>query len=172
MAKYRFSTVIMVLVLSGCQSVDHSQNWHTSPQRWTQSRVYHSEFGNEFKDNIVLQKGEFPTQGLVSVVSPNRAYRYFVHQPDYLKAGPWSTSLYIDNETEALFIIKIKDHNNWGIEANWINEKLLYVSVWWGRIVGSYFIVDVEKEEIIQSEMIHDGTIVYQQYQQGRRSVK
>jgi hypothetical protein len=39
---------------------------------------------------------------------------------------------------EAVF----RDHGN-TFSANWINEKLLFVQVWWGRIASSDIILDV-----------------------------
>ncbi len=64
--------------------------------------------------------------------------------------------------------IRFEDHNNYGMKVRWINEKLLYMQVWWGRILGSYLIFDVEKERTVVREMVNDGHIPFQQFQQLR----
>lgn len=49
------------------------------------------------------------------------------------------------------------------------NENIQITSfniiIWWGRVLGTYFIYDVEKEKIIIKEMVHDGVIPFQQFQ-------
>ena len=78
-------------------------------------------------------------------------------------------SLYVFNERDYLIKIHISktDHRNDG-EIRWINEKLIYYQWWWGRILGTYIIFDVEKEEIIQKEMVEYGAIAFQQFQEAK----
>jgi len=60
--------------------------------------------------------------------------------------------------------IILKDsYPNFPPQARWISEKLIFIRVWWGRIVGSDLIFDVEKREFVYREMIHDGTHLYRQ---------
>jgi hypothetical protein len=57
--------------------------------------------------------------------------------PDYSSAKqPWSTTLYI-----------------------WINDKLLFVQVWWGHIASSDLILDVEKENFLYDKLANDGKL-------------
>ena len=75
------------------------------------------------------------------------------------------TDLWVYNERDYLIHIKLIEHSRQYIpQIKWINEKLIYVQLWWGRIVGAYFIFDVERESIIIKEMINDGQIPFQQW--------
>ncbi|MGE0268161.1 MAG: hypothetical protein AB7S78_06885 [Candidatus Omnitrophota bacterium] len=139
--------------------------WHTPPDRWENPRIFHSEFQTAFEDRVVIRTGRWPESAAEPVWSPNGAYRLVTVPPDFSREGPWNTRIYIDHERGSVLVVEIKDHNQWMPQVEWINEKLVYVSVWWGRILGSYFIIDVEQEKIIAKEMIHDGQIAYQQYQ-------
>ena len=56
-----------------------------------------------------------------------------------------------------------------GLKAHWVNEKVIYTEIWWGRVLGTYALIDVETESIIQAEMIQGGTIAYQHWQQTGR---
>ena len=78
-------------------------------------------------------------------------------------------SLYIFNERDHLIRVNIAetDHRYDG-RAGWINEKLIYYQWWWGRILGGYLIFDVEKEEIIQKELVKYGGIAFQQFKQAK----
>ena len=42
--------------------------------------------------------------------------------------------------------------------------------MWWGRVLGTYFIFDVKKEEFLIKEMINDGVLPHMQWQHHRRS--
>jgi len=50
--------------------------------------------------------------------------------------------------------------------VRWVNEKLLFVRVHWGRIQASDLLVDVELGSVIWHERADNGEIAYQQFQQ------
>lgn len=147
--------------------------WHTAPDQWKEPRIFHSEFDDHFKERIrisPIEMGRYPTiRGADKMVSPNKAYWYVVHSPDTMKAGPWSTEIIVYNERPYLNKIELIDHAaQYLTKTRWINEKLLYVEFWWGRVLGTYFIYDVEKEKIIIREMVNEGTVPYQQWRQNK----
>jgi len=51
-------------------------------------------------------------------------------------------------------------------DVKWINEKLLFMRPWWGRIAATDIIYDVEKEQVIYSEFVTDGYMAFQQFQE------
>jgi len=52
------------------------------------------------------------------------------------------------------------DHGNGGVSIQWLNEKLPYGSVGWGRIVSTDFVFDVERKGFIYREMANYGELV------------
>ena len=48
----------------------------------------------------------------------------------------------------------------------WVNEKLLFMRPWWGRILGTDLIYDVEAERIVYAETVTDGYLAYQQFRE------
>jgi hypothetical protein len=70
----------------------------------------------------------------------------FLEQPDFTKNGPWSTKvLILGNEARPIGItIEIREHGNSPVRCEWLNEKLLFVRVWWGRVVSTDLILDIE----------------------------
>ena len=144
-------------------------------EKWTGPRVYHAPFRPKFADRIVLGPGAGEPDSVRHdrpVYSPNKAYWYEITSPDFMKPGPWSTQIHIYNDRDRLLRLTLRNHGNSVGQAKWINEKLLYVRVWWGRIVGSYVILDVEKETILAQEMVHYGRLLFQQYQQSKPYLK
>lgn len=96
------------------------------------------------------------------VPSPNGAYRFTPIAKQREKPDP--VSLIID--VERPYFLKI-DVKNQGIitDQRWINEKLLFFRIWWGRIRGTDVVFDVESEEIRISDMVQDGSIAFEQFQ-------
>ncbi len=81
--------------------------------------------------------------------------------------GPWDTPIKIYNEKDYLTQITFIDHHaQYEVSRIWINEKLLYLRVWWGRILATDLIWDAEKEEFICKEMSIWGQGSFQQFQQ------
>ena len=54
----------------------------------------------------------------------------------------------------------------WLTDVRWLNEKLIFMRPWWGRIAATDLIFDVEREEMIYAESVTDATVAYQQYQE------
>ena len=80
--------------------------------------------------------------------------------PGYINPGPWNTTLFIGDAGEANPFLKlhIADHGN-TLTMNWINEKLLFVQVWWGRFASSDLIFDIEQRKLIYNEFAHYGEL-------------
>lgn len=158
--------LIVIFLCTGKALADDTL-WHTSPDKWSEPRTFHSAFDEEFSKRIVISRVKIKYNGqLKKEFSSNNAYWYHVQSADYHKEGPYTTNILIYNERGYLVSLKLLEHSQYEPNIKWINEKLIYVEVWWGRILGTYLIFDVEKEQIIYKEMMHDGVLPYQQYHQ------
>ncbi|MCX8026939.1 MAG: hypothetical protein N3A62_03645 [Thermodesulfovibrionales bacterium] len=99
--------------------------------------------------------------------SPNKAYWFIVDIPDTTKTPPWSLQIRIFNERDYLICIVISNFAaQYETKVHWINDKLMYVQFWWGRISGAYLIFDVEKERIVLKEGFTDGETILQQWKE------
>ena len=79
--------------------------------------------------------------------------------PEYSKGGPHTTTIYIGTiDDDPSLMIVVRQHE--GIRVRWLNEKLLYGSVAWGRIVSTDFIFDVEARKFIYEEMENFGELI------------
>jgi hypothetical protein len=88
----------------------------------------------------------------------------WIRNPDTSKPGPWHAALIVDAEGSTRPTLLIEDVAG-PITPRWINEKLIFVRVTWGRIAFSDLILDAEKGELIYHERASDGQIAYQQFQ-------
>ena len=59
---------------------------------------------------------------------------------------------------EKSYLIRIEFSHLFGLsEVKWVNEKLLFMRPWWGRIAATDLIYDVEAERFIYAESVTDA---------------
>jgi hypothetical protein len=155
---------IILLGTSAFPSDSARDGFHTTPDKWKEARTYHGPFYQRYEARLELGHSDLGSATGERTMSPNRAYWFVLAERDRMRSG--DANLYIYNERDSLVRLLIKDYRS--VEANWINEKLLYIEIWWGRVLGTYLILDVEQEKIVTREMVHDGGIAFMQWQQAR----
>jgi len=167
--------IVLLFLLSISPDNVSALDWHTTPDKWKEPRNFYSEFDGRYESRIRISHSQKIDEKRSEknikekTFSPNRAYWFTVHASDTMKPGLWSTDIEIFNERSYLIKIELSDYAaTYATTARWINDKLLYVEFWWGRVLGTYFIYDVENESMIIKEMVHDGGTAYQQWQQNR----
>ena len=150
-------------------SNEYHWGFHTSPYLWKEARAFHKPISPVDYDIVKIELERVPFVNSVSEpkLSPNRAYCLYLVKPDRTKPSPWITDVLIGTERVYLWRLRVRDCIS--TKANWINEKLIYVEVWWGQALGTYLVLDVEAEAVIQAEMVHSGTIAFQQYQEAKQ---
>jgi hypothetical protein len=126
------------------------------------AKVTYSAFDASFADKIVVRKArstELPVPTGEKKFSPQRARWLIVKEPNLMKPGPRPTTVSVSgtNSDSALLELSLIDHANGGTQTEWLNEKLLFVRVWWGRIVSTDLILDVEKMTFPYREMANYG---------------
>lgn len=148
--------------------------WHTTPDKWKEPRKFHTRFERRYDERIVISREKLMPQPTRKVLSPNKAY-WFTVNPDF-EPNPATPSLYsfhndpdvpiyVFHERDYLIKILLRDrYPNFVLDIRWVNEKLLFIQVSWGRVLGTCFLFDVEREEIIYKEMVNDGVIPFQQW--------
>jgi len=63
---------------------------------------------------------------------------------------------------DAPITLSFFDHGRGGVQIHWLNEKLLYGSVWWGRVLSTDFIFDVEQRVFLYKEMANYDCFITQ----------
>jgi len=148
------------------------ERFHTSPDRWQKARnIYTPITDIKFDEKIRISHYNSPhlKHFKEKTLSPNEAY-WFAVRPEVDEDLNEDTSLWVYTERDYLIRIEIleTDHRYRG-KANWINDKLLHLQWWWGRVLGGYLILDVERERILQKELIEDGQNAFEQFQEAKR---
>jgi hypothetical protein len=135
---------------------------HTPPENWAEPRNFHTPFMNKFSERFFMRHDVLLDDVQEKDFSPNKGYWYGIYMPDTDVPCPQDGIIYIHVERDYSLRVVFR-----GCAArpkvNWINEKLLYVEVWWSDILGSYLILDVEREQILTMEMIQNGRYAYEQ---------
>lgn len=154
------------LVAAGLTLAAHAGP-HTDPACWDGPRLYHTgpppaELANRV--HLVDVPAASPAPG-EPTASPNQAYAFWVRNPDTGQHGPWSAGLIVDNERERRPTL-LFDQVGGPVAPRWINEKLIYLRVPWGRVVFSDLIFDAEAASIVFHEQVRYGDASYTQAQQ------
>jgi hypothetical protein len=140
---------------------EHRSGWPgLPPDCWTESRIYQTSDDEYDWRSQTKMEHVAATKPAAVTLSPNRSY-YF--------------SLWKDQPGQPLLVFAEKDYSvrisfkeplavN---DVKWINEKLLYMRVWWGRIAATDLVFDVEQERMVVTESTHEGRIAMEQYRDG-----
>lgn len=128
---------------------------------WTKPRNFHVAFDETFAPNIMVAESSNDSVPEAVVFSANNAYWFYV-EPYDVEAS--EQRIVLDGNRGVT--ITLKDaYLNFPVRVTWVNEKLVFISVWWGRVAGTEMIFDIEKNEFVYREMVYDGAQLYQQTQ-------
>lgn len=151
---------LLVFFILSTQLFAQEQENRQSPDCWSAARnVHYVDMWQELSENNISYGVSKMTELKDKTFSPNKGY--------YFNLVGWrhEASLSIYAEKEYLIMISFKDIS--GInQPVWINEKLIFISVWWGRIAATDLIYDVEREEVIYLEDKRDESISFNQHKE------
>lgn len=145
-------------------------DWHTHPDKWKEPRRFHMPFDERYESRVRISLADLGSPAGTRVFSPNRAYWFALESArregnSHFHVSSSDAAVHVFNERDRLIRIKlIKRDPDLPLEIDWINEKLLYVEVWWSGALGSSLIYDVERESILLREMVNDGKVPYQNF--------
>jgi len=122
-----------------------------TPPKCEDRLVAYAPLGEHARSRISIERPADPRRPPVGPAarqqSPQGTRWLLVVEPDFTHPGPWDTTLAVfGNPTGAETLrVGFRDHGSSGVRATWLNEKLLFVQVWWGRIASSDLVLDVER---------------------------
>ena len=146
---------LLFLVLFACGAGAAERSWPGAPPDcWKEERIIHSaDFNDLWQGNTVFKKLPIGTLK-PGIYSPNKGY-YFVAEDGRPNGA-------VTIFAEKPYLIRIEFSELFGLsEVKWINEKLLFMRPWWGRIAASDLIYDVEAEKVIHSEGVMDAYLAF-----------
>lgn len=128
------------------------------PDCWTEIRTYQTD-GDDWNwssririEHVALEKPEKTTP------SPNGVYYFAILEPETS-----SPSVLVYSEKSRLARIAFGEVKGLS-SVSWINERMLYIRVWWGRVAATDLVFDVEKERVVHAESVHWGQNDFEQY--------
>ena len=114
--------------------------------------------GDRWQKNtrITARQGGKPRTG---EISPNKGYVFVVE-------GTRPTAR-VTIYAEKDHLVDIRFIDLFGLsDVRWLNEKLILMRPWWGRMAATDIVFDVEREKVIYTESVTDGTLAFQQYRE------
>ena len=161
--------VVWLLCFTSVQ-IKAAENFFIPPDKWREPIIFHTEFQDEYSKRFILKRyyGISSSITLGRALSTNEIYCADIITSDITSDSIYVTKIHIHTGKDYMLSIELIDHKPNLPEIRWVNEKLLFVRVWWGKVLGSDFIIDIEKEKIIYKDMINDGRIPFLQHQQNK----
>jgi hypothetical protein len=160
--------VIPLLTVVFAVSTSYSATPNSDTECREYDEVYYEKLNDYVDSKINLRKFDTDSKLPPSLSSapkessPQGTKRYIIQSPDFMKQGPWNTGIYVFGNRAKPIKLKITflDHGNGGVRAKWLNEKLLFIQVWWGRIVSTDFILDVDTSKWIYAQNANYGNLI------------
>ena len=86
--------------------------------------------------------------------SPQGTRYLLLQRADFSKPGPWTTTVFIGGVgLDGRWLkLSLRDHENGGVQVQWLNEKLLFIEVWWGRFISTDMILDINSRKFLYEE--------------------
>jgi hypothetical protein len=157
-----FFRIVLLSVCFACATVGNAAErlWPGAPPDcWREERNIHGGDSDAvWQANTVIRKLN-NTLLKPGIFSPNKGY-FFVTE-----GGRPSGAVTI--YAEKTYLIRIEFAELFGLsEVKWVNERLLFMRPWWGRIAATDLIYDVEAEKIPYAESATDAYLAFQQFRE------
>lgn len=107
-------------------------------------------------DQDLLEVVNIPELDILNIDSTARLYNNSRSKFFIIKTGI-SNEILILTGNEAGIKLQLKEEKHRPLSANWINEKLIYLEVWFNPHFGAYWIYDIENKKIVMHELQNDG---------------
>ena len=94
--------------------------------------------------------------------SPQGTASYVLREPDTTKPGPWTSLVEVfGNEARPIHLrIRLTDHLSGGVRVHWLNEELLWLQMWRGRIVSTDMILNVDSGQFIYEQDANYNSLI------------
>lgn len=127
-------------------------------------KVRYSPFDPAYSSRILLKSvtgSAGPPPSAPKNYSPQHTMWQAGVDPDTMKPGPWTTRVYFGSDANSdVLELSAVDHGSGNVQVDWLNEKLVFGRVWWGRIVSTDFVLDVQKRQFLYREMAEYGDLI------------
>ncbi len=128
------------------------------------ARVQYTPFDDSYSGRIQINSPASSDTQLSAgekVLSPQQTRWLTQVLPDTTKPGPWTTRVYLGiGKSSPDVELRFVNEANGGVDVHWLNDKLIFGEVWWGRIYATDFIFDLEQRKFTYREMAHFGELI------------
>jgi len=156
------SSSLGLVFVTATLTADAGQDFHTNPYCWDEARIVAASGPDDYEILLSRIDSELPEP---STLSPNKAYAFHLADGIWNETEQsWHREILVDIERPYLLKLVfpgVRDMH----DVRWINERLLFVRAWRGRIAGSDFIINIESEIVAHQERFYWGQAAFQQAQ-------
>lgn len=156
-AKHLFPIFALPVALAFVYSL-HAGEPHTSPARWSESRLFHigpppADLANRVRLQI-HERAEVAGSATFTTRNPNTSV-----------GGPWNATVSILLENGRALELHLEDVAG-PVSPRHVSDSLVFVRVPWGRVAFSDLLIETRHGELVFHELLLDGQIALEQYQE------
>jgi hypothetical protein len=142
-------------VASQAECREYDRVDYSKPAGRSLTAIVLTSLAPDSEELATLQSGE-------RLQSPQGTRSVVLRKADTAQSGPWNTTIYVLGNRAQPVALKIvfKDHASGGVRVSWLNEKLLFLSVWWGRIASTDLVLDIETSKPVYMEDADYGSLI------------
>jgi hypothetical protein len=164
-AKAPIWVIAIGVVTIGALSVRNGAQTRETTLACDKREVRYSPFDASYGDKITLSEikdSPGPLAEKSKKRSPQGTRYVLLQDADFNRPGPWMTTLFVGGvgRNGRLLRLSFTDHGSGGVQVRWLNEKLLFIEVWWGRIASTDLILDVDSATFLYKEMAEYGDMI------------
>ncbi|MDQ8185714.1 hypothetical protein [Pelagicoccus sp. SDUM812002] len=136
----------------------HAGEPHTSPARWSGSRLFHiGPPPADIANRVRLQIHERAEAAGSATFTPRN--------PDTSVEGPWNATVSILLENDRALELHLENVAG-PVSPRNVSDSLVFVRVPLGRVAFSDLLIETRHGELVFHELLLDGQIAFEQYQE------
>lgn len=117
--------------------------------------IYYPDTLGYFENYISLDKIDsihINQKSFTKLFNPEKTAYILTCKPDYEKPSPFQEEILIPSD-KFFYKVTLKDISSYETKYEWINNKLIFIRVWLGRVIALNLIFDIEKGSFIYKEV-------------------
>ena len=165
-------SIVLCLGLSACASQSFAPSHSSTQPLVSYSKPSPDSLQKIRIERVSLTDVQFRELATLPKTTAEFGSRWLVERrPDTMRPGPWTTRLYIFDAADArhCVLVELTDHASYDVQRTWLNDKMLFVRVSWGRIVCTDFVLDTETTRFAYAEDANYFRLVYSQEEGSQR---
>lgn len=145
-------TKALVALMLSCASLAVAQAADPQAKKCEDEKIRYAAVDPQYAERMVVEASTDAKPRGDTRDTPQKTRWLQMGATDYSRQGPWTTTIWIgEGDDQTTLKLTLRQHEGFNVE--WLNEKLLYGSIAWSKVLSTDFVLDVESHKFVYREM-------------------